>query len=83
MQHLLIIYSLAGDVAIIGYLVEAGADVNSKGDLYWSPLHFCAQNGNADAAAFLIEHDADVNFIDAYGATPLHVAALLGNWIII
>lgn len=66
-------------MVVIGDLVEAGADLNSKGDFYWSPLHFCAQNGTADAATYSMQHGADVNFIDANGATPLHIAAKNGS----
>jgi len=43
-------------------------------------LHFCAQNGDVDAAARLLDHGADINAVEAeYRSTPLVEAAKQGH----
>jgi ankyrin repeat protein len=59
-------------------LLEAGADVNARGDLGLTPLHYAARHGSLTAAQVLIEHGADLNARDDIGFSPL-VTALRGR----
>ncbi len=57
-------------------LIEQGADVNTKGEVEFTPLHLASWNENGfEIARLLIEKGADVNAKDGYGYTPLHRAA--------
>lgn len=37
------------------------ADVNSKGEDDWTPLHFSTLNGNAKLVSFLLYHEAIID----------------------
>jgi len=45
----------------------------------WKPLHFTAETGQADIAAFLISKGDEVNAKNLRGFTPLHFAAMMGH----
>lgn len=63
-----------GHEKIIDILIKAGADINSKGESNWRPIHFSAQNGTENAAKTLIANNADLNLTNLDGETPLCVA---------
>ncbi len=65
-----------GDIAIVQFLIEHGADIKAQ-DIVFSrtALHFAAGNGNLDTVKYLAEHGADIQDKDDYGATALHYAA--------
>ncbi|HET7779841.1 MAG TPA: quinoprotein dehydrogenase-associated putative ABC transporter substrate-binding protein, partial [Rudaea sp.] len=66
---------LGQDLGRIGYLLEHGADVNTRfGDGY-TPLVSAVRFGFDKVAAYLIEHKADVNLADASNWTPVMYAA--------
>ena len=66
---------LGQDLGRIGYLLEHGADVNTRfGDGY-TPLVSAVRFGFDKIAAYLIEHKADVNLVDSSNWTPLMYAA--------
>ena len=69
---------LWGDIEVVKQHLAAGADVNAKDDLYYTPLHIAAQQGHKEIANLLIAKDADVNVTDKSGDTPLHEAASKG-----
>lgn len=62
--------------ALIGYLLEAGADANAVGEGECAPIHVVATDGSPASLAKLIEGGADVSIPDDTGATALHFAAL-------
>ena len=65
-----------GDIAILQYLVENGADIKAQDTIHSrAVLHFAAENGNLECVKYLAEHGADLLDKDAYGATALHYAA--------
>jgi ankyrin repeat protein len=72
------IASLAGPLDVVKMLLEAGADVNSRGEGNETPLHF-ASCGRGDEAVAIVRHlmscGADVNATDRKGQTPLDLAA--------
>ena len=65
-----------GDIDVLRYLVEHGADIKAQDTIHSrADLHFAAENGDLECVKYLAEHGADLLDKDAYGATALHYAA--------
>ncbi len=66
---------------IASFLLDKGADVNVRGALRFTPLHFAHFVSEKDFGLVqrLIDKGADVNARGDNGITPLHYAALMGN----
>ena len=79
-----------GNLDILSYLFEQGANVNasSSADFFWltrklpwhTPLIVALKNGHNDAFTFLIDKGADVNLQDHVGYTALHHAVESKNF---
>ena len=64
------------DTGAISACLDAGSDVNARGDLGRTPLHHAAgATENADAIRVLADAGGVVNARDDNGLTPLHYAA--------
>jgi ankyrin repeat protein len=70
---------IAGDIAKVKEIIDAGADVNAKDTLDRTPLHLAAFHGRAKIIDLLIAHGADVNARDLTATPPLHVAVIAGK----
>ena len=76
-----------GDFEMVQVLLDYKADVNSRSDYNWTPLHETSEGYSdsqyihrlPDVARLLLEHSADVNALDGYNTTPLHLAAKNGR----
>lgn len=55
-------------------LVQMGADVNAHAIDGQTPLHYCCNDSNYEAAKILIENGAEVDSVDETGRTPLFIA---------
>ena len=62
-------------VPIVQFLIEAGADINARGDRGWSPLHYTAYHGQFKAAVVLCDAGADINQKDDWKWPALLYAA--------
>jgi len=56
-------------------LLAAGMNVNARGHLGGTPLHWAARNGHFDVALVLLAHGADRTALDAFGRTPACLSA--------
>ena len=65
----------AGDLAEIGRLLEAGADVNVRNKFGVTPLMMASKEGHAEIVKLLLANKADVNAAHTDGRTPLMVAS--------
>ena len=68
-----------GNLEMARLLINAGAEVNAKGNPGRTPLSFAVLSGRLDMIRFLIEKGAEVNTRDAEGASPLDYAAWQGS----
>ena len=73
---------MAGKLADIKRLVQAGVKVNARKD-HFTPLMFAALQGNVKIAEHLIKHGADINARNDIGQTALMIAAVGGHKLII
>jgi uncharacterized protein len=69
-----------GHTALVAWLLEVGALVNSPSlnPLRVMPLHSAVANRCTEIVKLLLDHDADVNATQADDFTPLHEAAQNG-----
>ena len=59
-------------VRVAQLLLECGADVNSRRNDRWTPLHIASWSGKFEVVQVLIDHTAEVDAVDDLGKTPLH-----------
>ncbi len=72
-----------GNVEIIRFLLDHGADPNVEGPGGTTPLVQAAIRGHTDAVRLLISRNASVNARDKHGRTPLTWAVKLGHTAIV
>jgi ankyrin repeat protein len=63
-----------GHVAVCRQLVEAGADLEFRGQFQYTPLHYAAQFGHCGVVTLLMQRGADVRALDSDLRTPIMVA---------
>jgi len=73
-RTLLIKAASKGNLEVLEYLLEKGADVNFQDKGGYSSLHFAAQNRHENIARVLLENGADINIKDEYGNPPVWIA---------
>jgi ankyrin repeat protein len=60
-------------------LINNKADINSKGQFDFTPLHSAVNAGCSACVKYLLAKKADVNAVGQFNKTPLHIAAKLGR----
>lgn len=65
-----------GDLALLTFLLDAGAERNPTDRGGETPLHMAVQMGESGVVGRLLGGGADVHAAKANGMTPLHIAAL-------
>jgi ankyrin repeat protein len=66
------------DLEAARLLIEAGINIEQRGDLGRTPLHYAASFGHRDMVLLLIESGADVHACDQ-GDTPFSLARIRGH----
>ena len=63
--------AMLGRRDIVRALIEAGADIQKKGQFGYTALHAAAQNGHLDVVQELVKYGASVNCKNDDGDIPL------------
>ncbi|VDI07446.1 Hypothetical predicted protein [Mytilus galloprovincialis] len=77
-QTCLSVASYHAYASIVAFLVENGANVNTKSYIGNTPLMLAAAKGHLDIVHYLIEHKAGVNIQNNKGSTSLSLASSKG-----
>ena len=67
------------DLGALRALLDAGSQVDARGERDWTALHHAVIAGRAEAAALLLERGADPNARGQFDLTPVHWAAMKGR----
>ncbi len=67
-----------GQLVVAGFLLQNGADIDSRDHLEATPLWEAAANGRKAMVELLLNHKAALELADRNGLTPLHEAARKG-----
>jgi hypothetical protein len=65
-----------GDIEMVSFLLESGADVTPSDERGWTALHLASNLAGADAVSELLFYGADPNVKDHFGVTPLMLLAI-------
>ncbi|CAN1235890.1 Protein VAPYRIN-LIKE [Linum perenne] len=71
--------SRTGDAEGVRNCLRKGAEVNSRDQNGWSPLHRAAFKGKSENVKVLLSKGAEVDAVDGDGYTPLHCAVEAGQ----
>lgn len=67
---------LSGSPSAVKALLDAGANIDARGNVGQTPLHVAAMASDSPAVIeALVDAGADIEALDAGGETPLHYAA--------
>ena len=69
-----------GHAGIVAPLAAAGADVDARSDVGFTPLAFAVRAGHADAVEALMRAGADVDLALPDGTSPLHLAVINAHY---
>ena len=61
---------MCGNLEVVQYLLEKGADIESLSSNGSTPLYLASYNGNTEVVKYLISKGANKNFKNKYGSTP-------------
>lgn len=67
--------TLLGDLKILEFLCNSGADVNTTNRYLSTSLHIAAIHNRLEIAKFLLDRDANINATNYKGFTPLYLAS--------
>ena len=73
-DNLLHIAAQLGDVNTIALLVDAGVNINQKGDMGFTALHYAYDGKYSRAIEFLLAHGASAEIENEFGKRPVEQA---------
>jgi len=73
------IAAIRGDIRIIALLLDAGAEIDARGEYGHTPLNNAVGLGHVEAVRLLLSRGADANIPNDWGQTPKQSAKMGGN----
>ena len=70
--------SKTGSLGNVQLLIRHGANVNAKGPLGWTAIHYAAGNTFPEIVKYLLKNGAEVNPQNDHKSMPIHIAAQAG-----
>jgi ankyrin repeat protein len=67
------------DLEAVRLLIDAGADVNARGEMDETPLHIAVHHGNVQMVQVLLRAGARADIRSEFGDTPKERASLQGG----
>jgi ankyrin repeat protein len=67
-----------GYIGVARFLLQHGADINSRTTYDWTPLHIASRDGHLVIGKWLLNHGADVDSRTSSGWSPLSLASTNG-----
>jgi ankyrin repeat protein len=71
--------SYCGQVEVVRFIANRGADINVRDTNNNTALHIAAKSGSVDIINVLLDNGISVNLTDIDDFTPLHLSAQFGN----
>jgi ankyrin repeat protein len=65
------IASHRGNLRAVELLLKGGVDVNLKGEMDYTALHYANSKGHKDVVQYLLEHGASKDMKNKFGKLPL------------
>ncbi|KAF4958663.1 hypothetical protein FGADI_2211 [Fusarium gaditjirri] len=67
-----------GEVETVGYLIDAGADLNQQDKAGYAPIHWASRYNQIVIVECLLILEADICLVNGEGSTPFMVASIYG-----
>ncbi|WP_267109290.1 ankyrin repeat domain-containing protein [Xanthomonas sacchari] len=64
------IVAMDGDLKVVELFIPFVKNIDFRGGIGSSPLHYAVRGGHPEVAGLLLRHGADINLQDNYGDTP-------------
>lgn len=71
--------SLSGQIDIVEYFIQNGANPNARNSFEETPLHYACRRGVVSVVHLMIKNGGDSNNVDKKGRNCMHFAALAGH----
>ena len=70
-----------GNTHVVKQMIEYAANINTRCDFGYTPLHYAAEYGHLDIAKILLENSADIHLLDGTKSslTALHKSICFGH----
>lgn len=76
------IAAVRGEVQTVGWLLEAGADINTGGEIGYTALHYAVEHGHPEVVRLLLQRGAnrEIRFFESHaGETALELTQHLDD----
>lgn len=76
-ENILSIAASNGQLRMVKFLIENGAELDKRDKLQWTPLMWAVHSGKVTVLNYLIKKGAKLDISDKYGWTPLMQSAFM------
>jgi ankyrin repeat protein len=69
-----------GDLCVVKFLIDAGVDLNNRGEYGYTPLHTALELGRYEIACYFLLRGADGNLKNDDGLSPFDLFVLFSDF---